>query len=101
MWELQTPGKNHWKKFLNNIIDRYWRPKMIQRLESMKIHRFIGQGDLELKKTPEIMKHAATDREIKGLEVTLQLLCGEYPIGENLFRTKCKPSNSCEICEHE
>ena len=58
MWELDIPGKNHWNKFLHETMDRYWRPKLTARLEEMKIHRFIGQNDLEYKKAPKLTKYA-------------------------------------------
>ena len=99
MWELELPGKNHWKKFLNTTIDRYWKPKMTSRLEEMKIHRFIGQDDLTYKKTPRMMKYAETSKEIRGVEIAVQMLCGEYPVGENLERTKSRPTKECELCK--
>ena len=81
-------------------MDRLWKPKLVNQVEEMKIHRFIGQNDLEYKKSPRLTKYAETSKEIKGLEVTVRLLCGEYPIGENLERTKTKATKKCEICEH-
>ena len=43
MWDLETPSKNHWKKFLYKIIDDYWSKIMKNRIEKLKILRFIGE----------------------------------------------------------
>ena len=100
MWELETPSKNHWKKFLHKVIDDFWSKIMVTRLENLKILRFIGEGDLKYRDTPEIMKYAETAKEIDGQRAQIKLLCGEYMIGENTYRIKTTTDDKCTICRH-
>ena len=62
--------------------------------------RFIGDGDLTYKNPPEVSKNANTAREIVGQIAQIKLMCGEYPIGENLLRTRTTKDDNCRICKH-
>ena len=97
--EIDPPNSEVWRNYIKDRLQSYHEDKLKTKCNLMKISPYLNINERYFSLGLDLrLKIPISKNDIRGVNLCIQHIIGEYPCGENINRRNREISKYCKLC---